>query len=170
MAFIGLTVPIDIASQLSSLYEDGDKTPLEEMHVTLCFLGKKMDNGSFLEALHACYSAAVTNNPIKITAAVLSTFPPNPDDRNGVPVIVRVVSEDLIKFRAELTAMLDSYGVEYSKKFPVYKPHITLAYGPEQFTPRQIKPLSWMNSYISLWGGKEFDDGHFARFKLGKSE
>jgi len=169
MAFIAFTVPVEAGTELSKLPVIGgtEKTPIGEMHVTAVFLGKNTPIADVLKSISVCYEVASKAKPISMAAAILTTFPPNPDWREGVPVIARVVSQDLMNFRAQLAAGLDAAGVEYSKKFPDYKPHVTLGYANKQFPAQKITPIHWECSHIIVWGGEERYESIFAGCQLG---
>jgi len=169
MAFIGFVVPQIAGNELAKIPVSGERTPVDEMHVTACFLGNNVPVENVLKALSVCYKVASSAKPLRMAAALLTTFPPNPDHREGVPIIARVVSPDLMNFRAKMAAALDAAGVEYSKKFPEYKPHVTLGYGAERFPARQIPPISWKCSHIMVWGGEERYDKIFAGCQLGST-
>lgn len=155
MAYISFMVPPEAAIELSKLYTEGDLSPPEDMHVTLAFLSKSTSPSQVLRAIAACQVVASTSAPIPMHAALLTSFPPNPDHREGVPVVVRVVSDALFSFRARLCTELDKFGVEYSRRFPEYKPHVTLSHGPERVPPQKVGPVSWVSSQIMVWGGED---------------
>jgi 2'-5' RNA ligase len=166
MAYIAFMVPPEAAAELSELYALGDPTPPEDMHVTLAFLSKNTPPSQILRAIAACQIVAATSAPILMHAALLTSFPPNPEHREGVPVIVRVVSDALFSFRARLVAELEKFGVEYSRKFPEYKPHVTLSHGPEKPEPKKVGPVSWTSNQIMVWGGEDHHKGLWAGVEL----
>jgi 2'-5' RNA ligase len=163
MAYISFMVPPEAASELSKLYSVGDLSPPSDMHVTLAFLSKSTPPAQVLRAVAACCALAPSTAPILMHAAMLTSFPPNPDHRDGTPVVVRMVSDALFSFQARLCAELDKFGVEYSKKFPEYKPHVTLSHGPERVTPQKVGPVSWVSSQVMVWGGED----HFKELWAG---
>lgn len=166
MAYISFTVPAEAASDLSRLYTVGDVTSPEDMHVTLAFLSKNTPPSQVLRAIAACHVIASTSAPILMHAALLTSFPSNPDYREGVPVVVRVISDALFSFRARLAAELDKFGVEYSRRFPEYKPHVTLSHGPEKVTPQKVGPVSWTSNHVMVRGGEDHFKGIWAGVEL----
>lgn len=155
MAYISFMVPAGAAEELSRLYADGDVSPPSDMHVTLAFLSKGTSTSQVLRTIAACHVVASTSAPIIMHAALLTSFPPNPEYREGTPVIVRVVSDALFSFQARLCAELEKFGVEYSRRFPEYKPHVTLSHGPERVKPVKVGPVSWVSSQMMIWGGED---------------
>lgn len=168
MAYISFMVPPEAAVELAKLYPEGDLTAPEDMHVTLAFLSRGTPPSQVLRAIAACHVVASTSAPVLMHAALLTSFPPNPEHREGIPVIVRMVSDALFSFRARLVAELDKFGVEYSKKFPEYKPHVTLSHShsSERPTPRKVGPVSWTSSQLMVWGGEDHHKGIWAGVEL----
>jgi 2'-5' RNA ligase len=166
MAYISFMVPPEAAAELASLYTVGDLTPPEDMHVTLAFLSKNTPPSQVMRAIAACQVVAATSAPVLMHAALLTAFPPNPDHREGVPVIVRVISDALFSFRARLVAELEKFGVEYSKKFPEYKPHVTLSHSSERPEPQKVGPVSWTSDTVMVWGGEDHHKGLWAGVEL----
>ncbi len=160
MAFIGLKVPASAARALSSIeVPAGAPIPEEEMHVTLLYLGKGIPVVNALGAAMGCHTVAVRWKPFMVHAAALMSFPENPDD--GLPVIARVVSSELGKFREEVRVAMDKMSIPYSNKYPEYKPHVTLAYaagGTPPVTAVKIGPVSWEVRELTVWGGQEMTD------------
>jgi 2'-5' RNA ligase len=160
MAFIGVKVPPEVTSQLSAIQVPGKALEQEEMHITLLYLGKGMSAYHVLSAAMGCHTVTVRWKPFTVHAAALMCFPENPED--GVPVIARVVSTELARFREEVRGAMDKMSVPYSNKYPEYKPHVTLAYAPAGSAgpaPEKIGPFSWTVREVTVWGGKEMTDG-----------
>jgi len=127
------------------------------MHVTLLYLGKGTPVVSVLGAVMGCHLVAKAWKPFTVHAALLTSFPKNPDD--GVPVIVRVVSEELMRFQKSIKAAMDRMSVPYSNKYPKYKPHVTLTYTDgETVPPSRVGPVSWEVKDLVVWGGEEMDE------------
>jgi 2'-5' RNA ligase len=166
MAYVSFMVPAEASAELSRLYTVGDLSPPSDMHVTLAFLSKNTPVEQVLKAIAACCSIAPSTAPILMHAALLTSFPPNPDYREGTPIIVRVVSDALYSFQARLCSEFDKFGVEYSKKFPEYKPHVTLSHGPERIPPQKVGPVSWVSSQVMIWGGEDHYKDLFAGVEL----
>lgn len=166
MAYLSFKVPFEAAEKLSGLYADGDVTDPADMHITVAFLSKNMPPEQVIRAIAACYSVARMTAPFAVHAALLTSFPPNPSYREGVPVIVRVLSDALHSFQARVCSELDRFGVEYSRLHPEYKPHVTLSHGPERVAPQKIEPVSWICSHLMIWGGDDHFKGLFAGVEL----
>jgi len=157
MAFMGIRVPAAAAAELSSIaVPEGRRLEPGEMHITLLYLGKDTPLVSALGAVMGSHTVARAWKPFTVHAALLTSFPRNPDD--GVPVIVRVVSEELMKFREEVRRAMDRMSVPYSNKYPEYKPHVTLTYVDEEgVAPSRIRPVSWTVDRMTVWAGEDMD-------------
>ncbi len=155
MAFIGLKVPAPEAARLLSLpVPPGSPLTAGEMHITLLYLGKGVPVVSTLGAVMGCHTVAARWKPFRVHAALLTSFPAGED---GVPVIVRVVSEELMAFQAQLKAAMERMSVPFSDKYPEYKPHVTLTYANEAVQPTKVGPVSWDVGEVTVWGGEEMD-------------
>ncbi len=166
MAYMAFTVPQVQAQELARLYRDGDVSSPSDMHVTVVFLGKGTPTGDVLKAVAAAYSVAHTTRPFSVHAALMTSFPENPSYRDGFPVVVRVVSKELHDFQRRICAALDKFGVDYSRRFPDYKPHVTLSHGVVRVPPRKVSPISWTCSHMMIWGGDEHYSKIFAGVEL----
>ena len=164
MAFIGIVVPADVARVLAQVEVPGTKTHPADMHITMAYLGENTPNEQLIKASAACVIEAEKQSPFTVGVSRITSFP---SGDTGIPVIGRIISPALHKFRESLCARMDSLGVEYSKKF-AYSPHVTLSYSEEPFTDLDIKPMSWLVSRITLWGGDEGGERYVTEVDLGK--
>ena len=155
MAFLFIKVPHETARLFSDIEVPGEKQPIDEMHITLCYLGKGVSTVDVAKAMVVAHTISSHQAPFSVSVKEISSFPANPDD--GVPIICPIQSPELLQFRAKLAAAFDQYGIEYSKKYE-YRPHMTLAYvtDPKQQSMTYNAPMSqvtWPVQEISLWGG-----------------
>ncbi len=162
MAYIFLRVPPDAASKLAQIHSTGEVTPLDDMHVTLAFLGNNYSADKVLEAVRVCAGVAASFPAPVMKAALLVSFPENPDYRPGYPVVVRVLSPALHVIQARLCAALDAAGLDYSKRFPTYKPHVTLSHDVTPPRPRSLDLFAWTSGHIMVCGGDKGNGGIFA--------
>lgn len=162
MAFIGIKVPAEIAAALSKIEVPGEKHSPEEMHITLFYMGENMELDQIMKATAACFTVAEKTAPFQVGTALVMSFPPNPE--YGYPVIARIQSPGLHEFRKLLAESMDKAGAKYSKKYPEFKPHVTLASSDEESSDTSITPLTWTVSEIILWGGEE--DGNRIETKI----
>lgn len=164
MAFIGIQVPPDIADELTKVNVPGKKLGAAEKHITLFYVGKKTPLRDALKAAAICALFARTQSPFKVGTARVTCFPENPDD--GVPIICRVLSPPLHAFRAKLASAFKRYGVEFSNKYPEYKPHVTLSYDRQSIPDMDIQPVVWTVDRFVLWAGDDMDEGMSMQFRL----
>lgn len=147
MAALMLTVPSQAHAGLKVL-----PVPLEDdPHVTIVYLGDDVPVETLGELVPTIYGVASSVNPFSVSTQTVSTFP---EGANGVPIIALVDAPALHQLKDQLCAALDSVGYEYETKFPEYKPHITLTYGPSHVAglSTQISPVSWRATDVWLWG------------------
>lgn len=164
MAFIGIQVPPDVAEKLTAINVPGEKLSAAEKHITLFYVGKKTPLKESLQIAAVCALFAKIHSPFQVGTARVTCFPENPDD--GVPIISRVISPVLHEFRARLASAFDHFGVQYSNKYPEYKPHVTLSYDRQPIPDMDIQPVVWTVDRFVLWAGDDMDEGLSMQFRL----
>lgn len=166
MALLCLKLPAEPARLLSEIRVPGEKTPIDEMHVSLVYLGKELELEAVLLAIQVTYQVVASWSPFLLTTRWVSTFPQT--DEGTVPVIARVESEDLHDLQEALKEAFDEEGVPFSNKWPDYKPHVTLSYAPAEQAPgdKTIPPVQWSCTDIALWAGDEGETDIVCRFPL----
>lgn len=171
MAFATFKVPTSVIGQFAAIdagVEFLTRTEPQDYHITLCYFGNEMKYRDYLEACKVCADYSLQTAPILMKGAALDSFPQNPDDKDGFPTIIRVISKELHGFRENLTETFWNKGIEFSKKFPGYKPHVTLGYAKE---PVKIKPLekiiSWTCNEFYIYGGPK-DGPPYSSWLLNK--
>src|SRR3569832_1872725 len=132
MAFIGLSVSNATARLFGEIEVPGDREPVSSMHITVVYIGSETPIDVLAEAVKATYAVTAMTRPFTVHASRVNCIPANPDYKDGHPIIARIESDPLHEFREALVLALDDAGVEYNKKFPVYRPHVTLAHSPEE--------------------------------------
>lgn len=163
MSFIGIRIPHDVGRMFSAIEVPGRKTPIDEFHITAIYLGKDVPLETIGRAVVAAAEVAEGTRPFRLSVDRMTSFPKGDD---GVPVICPVTSPELHELNSKLKLSLDKYGVEYSKKFPEYKPHVTLAYADAAANPpeEQVGPLEWSAYEMVMWGGDAGDERMSATF------
>ena len=154
MAFVGLRVPHDIARVLSTLDVPGRREDPGFYHLTILYVGKDLPIEDIAKATIAVFEVSQETAPFLLRTSKVTSFD---DHGDGFPVHCEIVSPGLQALHGRLKASFDRHGVEYSKKWPVYKPHMTLAYSPERVEDRAIPPVEWGASEVVFWGGDEGD-------------
>jgi len=160
MAFIGLKVPDDASRLLAGVEVPGERHSASDMHVTILFLGQDLPITEVAKAMCAAFQVTSRTRPFVCGVKDVSSFPRGAD---GLPVICPVVSPGLMVLNAALRAEFDRLGLGYSKKYPEYKPHVTLSYdrvpgGPDSYSAPLPGPLTWTASDMVIWGGNEADE------------
>ncbi|MEU4703366.1 2'-5' RNA ligase family protein [Nonomuraea dietziae] len=116
-------LPPDLAEQLAVL----DGVPAEELHVTLAYLGKDLDDDGMAAAAQAVREAAAVEEPLGGTIGGIGAFPPGED---GTPAFATVDVPGLEILRQRLVDRLEAAGVPVAANHG-YTPHVTLTYLPE---------------------------------------
>lgn len=163
MAFIGLTVPSATSRLFSEVEVPGDKTPRDRHHVTLIYIGDDVPIDTLAEAIKATYAVTSQTQPFTARTSRVGTFPVS-DDQEDHPVIAYVESDELHVLRAGLVDRLTEAGVDFDRKYPKYRPHVTLSYAPTAVEEFRIPTIEWGAHEIVLWGGDEGDQKLTATF------
>jgi 2'-5' RNA ligase len=163
MSFLGIRVPHEISRLLSAIEIPGEKVPRDEMHISLLYVGKQTPIEQLVKVIMAAFPVTSECTPFTVTTRRVTSFPTNPDD--GVPIIAPIESATLHDLHSSLCKAFDDAKVEYSKKYPIYKPHVTLGYSKdpgvfaEMVADKDIVPaVEWGVGEIVLWGGDKGDD------------
>lgn len=159
MAMIALRVPHDTARMLEKLAGSmsGDSQTASEMHVTLVYLGDNVSVGTLSRVMLACSYVTSRTTPFSLSVGKIDSFEPG---KNGTPVILPVTSNELHALHKAVSEALDTVGIEYSKKWPEFKPHVTLSYVDGMkgsgFFP---SPITWGAFELSIYGDNHGDGG-----------
>ncbi len=155
MAFIGFSVPADAALLLEGIEVPGDRESASDMHITIVHLGKDVPMVNMAKAMMVAHSVAQSFGPMSFLLGKVSTFPKNDD---GSPVICPVDSPPLQALHSALKSELSRFGIPFSDKFPVFRPHVTLSYFRESPPDFVLDvdlpvPVPFSVSELCMWGG-----------------
>jgi len=169
MAFIGLVVPHEAARLLNGLDVPGKRESTDKFHVTMFYFGEGLDITTLTKIIEVTYGVTSEAKPFTVRTNRIGAFPKSDD---GVPIICPVESDALHDLRDKIKTVYEVAGVEFSNKFPEFRPHVTLSYAEEGIGEQRIPTVEWGVHELVLWGG---DDGdtilitHFP-FALGDLE
>ena len=166
MAFIGFEVPAEVGRLLSSIEVEGEREPLDHLHVTMIFLGSKIPVESIMDAAAVLHDVAEEADPFTCLIDHTDHFEPGEHSEGKYPIICPIVSPPLHKLREELAKSLGDAKVDFAKNFPDYKPHVTLSYADEAPKPQKFSPLKWEVYELILWGGDSGEDRVTVRVPL----
>jgi len=161
MSMIALKIPLNISDKLSEIKVDGKKESPEEYHITMFYFEGKLKIDDVCKITKTMNSILGRFSPPKISFKEVSFFPKGED---GFPVIVPILSDDLIEIRKSLAKAFDKEKINYSKEWPEFKPHLTLAYSKKEPTNQKIDKSSWNATELVLYAGDKFE---FSKFENG---
>jgi 2'-5' RNA ligase len=154
MAWLGLVVPQDVGHLFEGVKIPGQREKASDMHVTVLYMGE-VPMKEVAKAMLAAVAVTQSQRPFLCTCNEISSFPNNGD---GVPIISPVASSPLVALHEKLKAAFDAAGVPYSKKYPEFKPHVTLAYDHDAEAEPFQAPLpglcAWVANELVIWGGE----------------
>lgn len=151
--WLGLRVPSSTSRILKKFDVPGTPEDEEYLHTTLIYMGETSLE-AFCKAIKVAYRLAEETRPLHLKTRRITCFPKCDE---GVPIICDIESEALHKFHKRMHAALDEAGVDFNKKFPVYKPHVCLSYAEEPIPDRKFPEIEWTVEGLDLWFGHNGD-------------
>jgi 2'-5' RNA ligase len=149
-AMIALRIPDSIRAEIRQRYEFVDRETLDNLHITLIYLG---DNRTMnkLDVIRAASEFASVQSPIKGTLQGLARFI---NGQDVDPIVCTFDSPQMPKVYGYLASTLDNYHIPYHKDHG-FIPHMTLAYIPKDsdMPIETIEPIEINFSEIYLVDG-----------------
>jgi 2'-5' RNA ligase len=164
MAFLGIKVPHPTARLLSGIDVPGTKEGTAELHITILCFEENWPISEISKALESTYEVVSKIKPFLVTVDSVGCFPKR--ENKPCPIIAKVSSKELHDLNKKLRKKFDKDGIEYSKTFKDYKPHITLSYADKEIDEFKIDNMDFSVPEIVLWGGDHGDDRIFITFPL----
>jgi 2'-5' RNA ligase len=165
MAMIAIPVPAEVSSLLKSMKIPGSRDASD--HITLFYLGDNIDIKTINKCLKACLKITEKTKPFLVNIEKCTNFP---EGKHGFPIICPVENKEIFKLHEKLTKVLDRNKVEYSKKFPEFKPHLTLSYHNEELPEQNFSRICWQVRSISIYGGDSGKERIYAELSFGSGE
>lgn len=168
-AYIGIPVPLDIGRRIHTFAVPGKKEDPTDSHITLAYMGEVEEDAlakAMLVLLDYCPRVA----PFTVVSNKVTNFPANED---GMPIICEVDSPPIHAFHQQLCLVLDQSEVPYSKKYPIFKPHITVAYDEESRFNHDLSispPIEFLADRVFLRIGGRDNDQADLEFRLGPNQ
>lgn len=159
MAMIAIRVPEETAKMLEQMAASipGDNQSTSDMHITLVSLGDGIPVETLAKAMEACHSVTSKTSPFSLEVREISSFDPG---NNGTPIILPVESKELIELQSKILEALNEFGVEYSKKWPEFKPHVTLSYVEGMKGEVSLPhPIRWGAFEVEIFGADHGSGG-----------
>ncbi|WP_433513726.1 2'-5' RNA ligase family protein [Nonomuraea sp. CA-143628] len=146
---VALMLPAEVAGQLAV----PDGMPAEELHVTLAYLGKDLDEEMLATVADIVSGVAAGVAPLPGRVGGIGAFPPGED---GVPVYVPVDVPGLEVLRQQVVDRLAKAGIAAASDHG-YSPHVTLTYLPEGevVVPEPVPALEVAFGEVSVVRGGE---------------
>jgi 2'-5' RNA ligase len=164
MSFIGVRINHEAARLFHEIDVPGVRYDSAQLHITLLYLGHNTPIDTLAAAMVATYSVAQTTFPFWAKSTSVASFPVEVNSPH--PIIANIQSPKILQLHKNLKKSLNKAGVEYSKKFKLYRPHITLAFNEAGIKKTKIEPIEWSVQEIVLWGGNNGDNRVFTTFPL----
>lgn len=164
MGILCLKVPSAEAQVLSTVTVPGERIPAQDKHITLLYLGKQTPDKDALECVRVCFGLSKIQRSFHVMVQEAMCFPLGDD---GVPIVGKVESDEIFKFQLKLQYLLTRAGIEFSRKYPIYRPHVTLSYASSPIPSTRIRTASWIVDRFCFWSGDDEEKkGLSAEFSL----
>jgi 2'-5' RNA ligase len=164
MAFLGIRINQDVGRLLAGIDVPGTKEGASEFHITILCFEENWPISEISKALESTYDIVSKIKPFLVKTKKISCFPKHGE--NPVAIIAKIESDDLHDLQEKLAKEFEKCGIEFSKRFKSYKPHITLSYADEEIDDCEIDPVEFSVQDLVLWGGDHGDDRIFITFPL----
>jgi len=135
---------------LWSIPVPGEK--VRDSHITIVNFGDDMSQSDIAIAMVETFRVVSKMPPFKVYIDTLTSFPKGD---KGYPIIVEVDSAGVHELHDKLLTRFDNAGIEYSRKFPKFKPHVTLSYSDTPVQETGIKTCSWTARTVGFYYGDE---------------
>lgn len=153
MPLVSISLPHDVASKFSEIEVPGSKTSEKSKHITLFYIDDEIVYDS-IKIFSSLLMISGKQSPFMVSVQKIKNFP---EGDNGFPIIGEVVSQQLLDFREKIKNIFDKLGIAHSKRFPVYRPHVTLSYSDEEIEETEVDEISWEVDEITFLISEEDD-------------
>lgn len=158
MAMLAVTIQPDISRLFKEFDLDIERDPSD--HITLFYFGDKLPMAKILKIIPVIFNLTENLRPFTASTSEYSSF----DSDDLYPIICPVKSKGLINLRKKICKLFDHNKIKYDKKFPDYKPHITLGYSKEKLKKTKFPEIEFTISQLALYGGDEGDTKLYVNF------
>lgn len=163
-AMLAFMLPKFSAESLDILREDipegAELLPLEDLHITLAYLGKvdEIENEP-QDVIDAIVASGLLNDWFAMYTQLSGYGVFESSEEDGASALyLKVDSLGLMEFRERMVKALEKAGIEYSRKYD-FNPHVTLAYLPKGMKAPELEEVSLevIFRFLTLaWGGVQY--------------
>lgn len=164
MAIITIPIHHECARLLHDIDVPGIKTDTSQLHITLLALGDDIPIHILAKAMVVVHEVVQQSEPFQVRISNISSFPVI--EGNAVPIIAPIQCQAITDLNKSLKRLFNKSKIQYDKRFPKFRPHITLSRCEEAIKRTRIEPIEWSVQELVLWGGTDGDDRVFITFPL----
>jgi 2'-5' RNA ligase len=159
MAMLAIPIQQDISRLFQEFDLDIEKD--SSNHITMFYFGDDLPISRILKIIPIIFKITEDLRPFTVSTSEYSYF----ESDDVYPVICPVKSKELMSLRKKIQNAFDADKIKYDKKFPDYKPHITLGYSKDK-PPKNNKfpKVDFAISQLSLYCGDTADTRLFINF------
>lgn len=151
---VAVIPPADVAARLAQ--PDGE--PLEQLHITLAYLGDAadLDDAQRQELIDTVAAVTATVPPAAVTVSGLGRFDQVDEDGNA-PIVALVDSRDLTDLHAALVEALTEAGLPVNLDHG-FTAHMTLAYAPPDTPLPDVSGAEFTADQVTVFIGGDRTD------------
>jgi len=165
MAMIGFEIP-EATRKILQEIEVPDARPAQDHHITVLHLGDDIPIKVLAQAMVSLYEVASRTQPLTVQTSRIINFPQGSE---GYPVVAEVTSPALHTLWERICDCFDRAGIDYSRRFPRYRPHVTLAWSDRAVQDLKIPEIRWGAHEVVVWGSNRGDGRVMIRIPLSIS-
>jgi 2'-5' RNA ligase len=159
MAMLAIPIQPDISRLFQEFDLDIERDPSN--HITMFYFGDDLPMSKILKIIPVIFELTSELKPFTASTSNYTYF--ESDDK--YPIICPVKSKGLVNLRNKIQNIFDKKKIKYDKKFPDYKPHITLGYSNEKPKKNTKFPnMEFTVSQIALYAGDSSDTKLYVNF------
>lgn len=159
MAMLAAPISRDISTLFNALNIDGNRDPSD--HITMFYFDDDVSIKKLCKIIGLVYDITNELKPFEASSSEIISFPEN--KHGEYPIVAKVKSSKLMSLRENIAKVFDDNKIKYSKKFPEYKPHLTVSYSEEKVNMK-FDPIKWSINSIALYGGDNGEEKLFVSF------
>lgn len=169
---VAVFLPLDKARVLWSATDDAlpentERVPVDEMHVTLLYLGDDLSQWEMDAVEVVVEQISKLFGPFKVEINGVGAFNPGASPAT-FPIWAQVGSDELLAINSMLKDSLEMWGVSFPTDHLGYTPHITLAYSPTQSLDISIPTMDFVINELTVASGDKHISFPLALYDAGK--
>jgi len=168
MTMLSISVPENISKILQSISLNSEIIQGDKSDHCTCFYFEDdgMEIETVLKIIPLVYKITQKIKPFIVNIKSYDSFS---EGKYGFPIVSKINSKELIKLRNDIKDIFEENDIDFSKKFPKFVPHITLAYAKKECSGK-FDEIAFPVQSISLYYNTDSKqkENLYVEFPFGK--